>query len=206
MHTTTSYRIRKPSMARALRRPSRPSPDVPSPRSPYRRRSIALAAALAALALAAMPSLAAAQSLNNVSITSAASGGYLVLDVANASTSAGAPVIQWYGNVFASNQRWNFVQLPDGNEHIVSQNSGMCLTTDGVPGDGVYQWFCNNGWQDEWHGTLKQAIDAHDESLKNPLTGLYLDVTHDFFFAGAQIITWYGNGTVGEAFAYNQLW
>jgi len=47
---------------------------------------------------AALPSLASAVSLSNVALVSNASESTLALDVNGASTSPGAPVIQWFGN------------------------------------------------------------------------------------------------------------
>lgn len=103
-------------------------------------------------------------------------------------------------------QRWNFVQLPDGNEQIVNQNSGMCLTTDGVAGHWVYQWPCDSSNpHQEWKGSLISAWYAGEHPLQNPASGLMLDVEGDHWWAGANIITWYPNGTDGELFAYWQL-
>src|SRR3954469_13199328 len=97
------------------------------------------AVALAAGAALAVPGVASAQPLNNVAVTTGASGEFLVLDVSGASTSPGAQLIQWYGNG-GSNQRFTFQQQRDGNTTIVNQNSGMCLTTSGYAGDAIYQW------------------------------------------------------------------
>src|SRR4051812_20678712 len=101
-----------------------------SPRRLFRPHRL-LAAALTGLVLAAVPAAADAQQLSSVAIRTSASAGYLVLDVSGASTSPGAPVIQWYGNG-GSNQLWNFVPTADGNETIVNLRSGMCLTTNGI--------------------------------------------------------------------------
>jgi Ricin-type beta-trefoil lectin domain-like len=129
-----------------------------------------LAAVITALALCATPALAGAQSLNSVSLVSSATNRYLPLDVSGAATYAGAPVIQWLANV-GSNQRWNFVQQPDGNEEIVNQNSGMCLTSDGVAGHWVYQWPCAGYPQQEWAGTLESAWGGSSHGLKTPGAG-----------------------------------
>ena len=173
-------------------------------RKPGRRRRLnaALAAAIATLMLAAVPSLASAQSLNSVSIDPGIANGYLVLDVNGASTTPGAPVIQWLRNG-NSNQRWNFVGLPDGGEQIVNQNSGMCLTTDGVAGHWVYQWPCDrsNSHQD-WRG---ETVLGGANGLYNRYSGLWLDVNGGSPWPGAHLITWYGNGSEGQVFGYTQL-
>jgi Ricin-type beta-trefoil lectin domain-like len=163
-----------------------------------------LAAAITVLALCAAPALASAQSLNSVSIVSSVTSRFLPLDVSNAATYAGAPVIQWFANA-GSNQRWNFVQQPDSNEEIVNQNSGMCLTSDGVAGHWVYQWPCGGYPQQEWKGTLENAWGGSGHGLQNARSGLWLDVDGDASWAGAHIITWYNNDTYGELFTYNQL-
>src|SRR5690348_14511215 len=91
MHNTAAYQIRKPSLPRRL-------------------RHTAVAAAIAAVAMVALPGLASAQQLNSVSIDTFRSSGTLVLDVNGASTTPGAPIIQWFRNG-GSNQRWNVVDL-----------------------------------------------------------------------------------------------
>jgi hypothetical protein len=170
-----------------------------------RRLSGPLAAAIAALTLAAVPSLASAQSLNTVSINTTSTSANLVLDVNGASTTPGAPVIQWFRNG-NSNQRWNFVQLPDGNEQIVNQNSGMCLTTDGVAGHWVYQWPCDSSNpHQEWRGTLSLGSTNITHRLANVYSGLFLDVDGNSPWPGAHLITWYYDGSYGDFFSYTQL-
>jgi len=200
MYNALAYQAQKTIIDERVRQASLPKPARRPAKGP--RRRAALAGILAAVALAAVPSLARAQSLNSVAISSDASYNTMALDVAGASTSVGAPVIQWYFNG-GSNQRWNFVQLPDGNEHIVNQNSGMCLTTDGIAGDQVTQWTCNGSSQEEWHGSLPGGISSFS-TLKNPASGLYLDVSGDSPWAGGHIIVWYWNSTHGELFSYLQ--
>src|SRR3954452_19167610 len=97
----------------------------------FRRPRAIVATALAGLAVAALPAAANAQSLQDVSIATSASYTSLVLDVSGGSTANGPKVIQWYGQG-SGNQRWNFVDQGNGRTAIVNQNSGKCLTTDGV--------------------------------------------------------------------------
>jgi Ricin-type beta-trefoil lectin domain-like len=179
-----------------------------SPNSTIRRRRVqaGLAAAVAVLTMAALPSLASALTLNSVALVSNASNSTLPLDVNGASTSPGAPVIQWFGNG-GSNQRWNFVTQADGYEHIVNQNSGMCLTTDGVAGHWVYQWPCGSSWNQEWSSTVlnRAFTDAPGATIESYNRGLYLDVAGDAYWPGGHLITWYWNDTPGEFFAYLQL-
>jgi Ricin-type beta-trefoil lectin domain-like len=197
MYTTLVFEMQKSLQAERSRDAARARRRLP-------RRYAALVAAIAALILAGLPSLASAQSLAGIAINTAASDSFLVLDVSGGSTSPGAPIIQWYGN-YGGNQRWTFVDLGGGSERIVNQQSGMCLTTDGVPGHQVFQWPCNssNPYQ-VWFGSFSRPLYSAT-TLLNPRTGLYLDVSGDSRWAGGQIISWWGNGTSGEYFAYYQL-
>ena len=71
----------------------------------------------------------------------------LVADVARASTSDGAPVIQypWLGG---QNQRWQVSQPKDGYVSITAEHSGLCLTGSRSvvrqrtcdPADAAQQW------------------------------------------------------------------
>ena len=126
--------------------------------------------------------------------------GYLELDVAGASTQPGAPVIDWYANGGA-NQAWTFQSTGAANTYeIVNQNSGQCLTTNGVPGSQLYQWPCsaNNPYQ-VWTTDLGAYYDFHGHAIRNPAFGLYVDVNGNSPWPGAAIDTWYWNG------GYNQL-
>jgi Ricin-type beta-trefoil lectin domain-like len=147
-------------------------------------------AALAVGALAAAPGVASAdsQQLNSVAISINADDNLAVLDVAGSSTDPGAPLIPWT-LTSGSNQRWNFVPLPDGNEKVVNQNSGMCLTTDGIADTGLYQQRCvadgyGAGPLQEWTGVLFPAIRygtpyaGPDTSyLRNPVSNLRVTVS-----------------------------
>ena len=153
-----------------------------------RRLTAVVATALAGVALAVVPGIANAQPLNSVAIGTDASANFLVLDVAGASTAQGAGVIQWYGNGGA-NQRWIFVQTGEETQEIVNQNSGMCLTTDGIPGTPIYQQRCivngyGSGPLQEWTGVLFPAIRygtpyaGPDTSyLRNPVSNLRVSLS-----------------------------
>jgi hypothetical protein len=171
-----------------------------------RRASAVAAALLAAAGVAAAPGVANAQPLTSVAIATDASAEFLVLDVSGASTSPGAKVIQWYGNGGA-NQRWNFVELPNGNQQIVNQHSGQCLTTSGSAGAQLYQWPCTLGARQEWRGTLPKAFSGvqRGASLVNPSTGLAVDINRASADAGAAAMGWYASDTYNQHFAYWQL-
>jgi hypothetical protein len=174
------------------------------PISRVARMATISAAALCATALAG-PVAANAQSLQGVAISPNNSAFTLVLDVSGGSTRAGANVIQYYGNG-GSNQRWNFVQLADGNEQIVSQKSGMCLTTSGVAGQQLYQWYCNGDPRQEWSGSIASVFDSGDGGyLQNPYSNLVVDINQGSWSAGAAVIGWYKNYSANQRFKYYQL-
>jgi hypothetical protein len=167
-------------------------------------RPRALAATLlTGLAVAAVPAAHAnAQSLQSVAITTGASGDVLALDVAGGSTANGAGVIQWYGS-FAANQRWNVVDQGDGTESIVNQNSGKCLTTDGVAGDQLYQFTCVGAATQKWQAQLNYGRTGG--YIYNPSTKLSADINGGSPWAGAKVIGWYDTGAQNQEFSYYQL-
>ncbi len=74
----------------------------------------------------------------------------LVLDVAEASTANGAPLIQWERNE-QPNQRFRLERVSNGLVRIVVKHSGLVFDVAGAsmdPGAAIIQW--------EWHGGLHQ--------------------------------------------------
>jgi ricin-type beta-trefoil lectin protein len=184
----------------------RPVADTLAP--PRRRKRRLCSAIAAAVALASLigASAAQAQPLTSVAISAP---GYLTLDVAGGSTAAGAGVITWYGHGGA-NQRWNFVELRNGNQQIVNQKSGMCLTTDGVAGHRVYQLPCHQWPGQEWSGTLPNVFASpgfflYGAKLQNPASKLVLDIQGGSRAAGTPLIVWYSNDGSNQRFKYFQL-
>jgi hypothetical protein len=130
-----------------------------------------------------------------------ASYDLLNVDVAGASTASGAGVIQWPANG-GSNQVWYFgTETYNGvyqGTVIDNANSGLCLQTDGVAGDGLTQGTC-------YYGDLDEAFDVNGslggyDSFKNLATGLYLDVSGYSWSQGASIDLWYSNNQPNQTF------
>ena len=138
-----------------------------------------------------------------MAITPNASGNDLALDVAGGSTADGAGLIQWYGH-FGGNQRFDLVDQGDGTGTIVNQNSGKCLTTDGVAGHASYQSTSNGSPLQQWSGTLRQAFDGATTPA-NQFTGLRMDIEGGSAWAGARLVGWYPNGGKNQLFRYFQL-
>jgi hypothetical protein len=123
----------------------------------------------------------------------------LLLDVNGASQSAGAGVIDWYANG-GQNQSWTFIPFGNNVYEIQNVNSGQCLTTDGVAGDGVYQLQCTGSLPQKWSTQITpSAVGAY--TIRSAWTGLYLDVNSASPWAGTTIDTWYSNGQSNQYFA-----
>lgn len=167
------------------------------------RRAARLAAALAVLAVPGLlgatlagPASASAGFTTHVTPNNTF---FLLLDVSGGSTYPGAPVIDWYSNGGA-NQDWLFSPVGGSNTYdIINVNSNMCLTTDGVAGDQVYQEPCDGSLLQQWQTGLTPG-NASAYVIKNISSGLYLDVSGDSPWAGASIDTWYYNGGLNQQF------
>ena len=123
----------------------------------------------------------------------------LLLDVSGASTSPGAEVIDWWANG-GSNQVWTFYPVGDDVYEIANQNSGQCLTTDGIAGHGVFQWPCAGSVTQIWStGLTPTSVSAW--TISNPWSGLYLDVSGNNPWPGTSLIVWYYNGGANQHFA-----
>ena len=105
--------------------------------------------------------------------------------------------------------------MPSGKAHtsrsgaiaratVVSQNSGKCLTTDGVAGDQLYQFSCVGSPLQKWQSDLGNFTQSYG-TITNPHTGLKADVNGGSRWAGAKLIGWYPNGGNGQQFGYYQL-
>jgi hypothetical protein len=152
--------------------------------------------------------------------------GALVVAVSQGSTSPGTPVIQWWDNGDgAAEQFWSSQPaMPwlaygygyggPSPDYIINQNSGQCLTSDGVAGDETYQWPCVGSPYQMWYPNndttviiptgINNLFSSEDvNTWQNAASGLYLDVTGDNPLPGAYIDTWYYNGAANQYFHTN---
>ena len=86
--------------------------------------------------------------------TVTANSSWMNLSVRDGSTDIGTDIIQWWADNNAD-QQWALPSYPNDPANVyrlLSEGSGMCLTTDGVPGDPVRQQVCDpvNGSHQEW--------------------------------------------------------
>jgi Ricin-type beta-trefoil lectin domain-like len=114
-------------------------------------------------------------------------------------------LIDWTYNGGA-NQFWTFQRVPGTIEsnlfYIINQNSDECLTTDGIPGDQVFQEPCGS-WSNaaqEWITGLRPNTIPLYYSIQSVYSGLYLDVYGNSSWPGAFIDTWYWNGGYNQYF------
>ena len=74
---------------------------------------------------------------------------------------------------------WLFSSVGGGNTYeIINVNSNMCLTSDGVAGDQVYQEPCDGSLLQQWNTSLTPG-NGVAYTIKNVSSGLYLDVSGD---------------------------
>jgi hypothetical protein len=165
----------------------------------FRRSGAALAGltlcgGLTAGTLAATASPAGAQSY--ILLQAESSG--LDLNVSGASTAPGGVVIQWPATGGGLNEMWTVPATGSGGV-IQNANSAMCLTTDGVAGDQLYQKPCirrlrrYETW-DIYNG------DPGDVVIYNPYFNLVVDVYGDSDSWGAPIDAWPYNGQGNQNF------
>ena len=135
-----------------MRRVFRKGTDIGGTGGRVRRSLAAVGVAAAAAGLLAVGAgQANASTAFTVHVTPNNTFG-LLLDVSGASTSPGAEVIDWWANG-GSNQVWTFYPVGDDVYEIANQNSGQCLTTDGIAGHGVFQWPCAGSVTQIWSTT-----------------------------------------------------
>jgi hypothetical protein len=90
-------------------------------------------------------------------------------------------------------RQWNIARLRN-------QTSGLCMTTDGVPGHSLTQEICDPKndkqlWTWSW-------TDTHDgKGFKNPATNLWIDLEGGSYNKGTRVIAWYDSNA-----SNNQYW
>jgi len=173
---------------------------------------------VAALALAAAGAVSPAAHADTTYSKLMAQHSGMVIDVQGGSTERGAPVIQWYDNGGA-NQHWTLpitraANLGDvATDTVLNQNSGMCLTTDGVAGDQLYQYPCLTTASGEPFPTQEwevKRVNANgvtwgSDVLRNPSSGLVVDVSQSSYRPGAPIIAWPENHADFFSYTFNQV-
>jgi Ricin-type beta-trefoil lectin domain len=162
--------------------------------SVLRRVAVGLSAvaAVGGAALAVGVSTASAEPYYSTMVPSS---DWLDVAVSGGSTAPGAPIIQWWADGGAE-QQWHIPN--DGTMgEIINQNSNMCITTDGVAGDQLYQEPCTNASDQMW--VASSVLDG-PQNYYNPQSGLVMDVYGYDMWAGGSIDAWYSNGAPNQNF------
>jgi len=121
----------------------------------------------------------------------------LALDDTNFSTSNGNIMQQWQPTG-GTNQQWNLVSLPDGNDEIVNAYSGKVLddtnwsTSNGTQ---IQQWQYAGGLNQQWK--LVALSDGNDEIL-NAYSGKVLDDTNFSTSNGTIMQQWQATGNSNQ--------
>jgi hypothetical protein len=131
-------------------------------------------------------------------VTFNAESSGLYLDVSGASTAPNGLVIQWYPDGGA-NQNWS-VPAAESVGRIRNQNSGMCLTTDGVAGDQLYQKPCLRRLARYQRWSIVPLANGY-VVLANVYFNLVVDVYGNSGTAGAPIDAWPYKGQPNQQFA-----
>jgi hypothetical protein len=111
------------------------------------------------------------------------------LDVQGASTSSGAPLIQWTCSGSA-NQQWSFEDAGGGWSRLKVSHSGQCLdlssqsTANGV---GLVQATCNGNTSQQW---VTEDMGSGYFRVKSRFSGLCMDVNAASTADGASVIQW----------------
>jgi ricin-type beta-trefoil lectin protein len=126
--------------------------------------------------------------------------------VAGGDTSVGGRLIQWY-NDGGDEQKWYFDSVYNSSGYLVgyllrNKNSGMCMDTDGIAGDELFQTYCNE--DDTGQIFTSKLNDSYFHVVTytyiNVETGLALDVSGFSYGEGANIDLWYPNGVGNQDF------
>ena len=168
-----------------------------------RARQVMAAVGLCALATIGAAAAAPAASAAATYYPLISNLNWLNVGVRDGSTGNGTDIIQWTADG-AADQQWDDIWYSNTEDRSVhrfkNQGSGKCLTTDGVPGDVVYQQDCSptNRYQ-AWQASYIWWAAGYQ--LYNTATGLVLDVQGASYDRGAEIDVWYPNGGLNQVFS-----
>ncbi|AUY52547.1 RICIN domain-containing protein [Streptomyces sp. CB01881] len=116
----------------------------------------------------------------------------MCLDVAGASTTEGADIVQWTCAPGKANQQWQLAPVAADTYQVASAGSGMCLDVAGASateGAGVVQWTCAPGKANQQWRLLPVPGTGADQ-LVSVNSGMCLDVTGNSQTAGTKVIQW----------------
>jgi Ricin-type beta-trefoil lectin domain-like len=175
------------------------------PRSSRSRRArAAVAAALACVAAVAVAGTAAGDVIFDKSppttgvdrtyIPLLALHSGLGLNVPEATTTPGTPIIQWSGGMTSMNGQWEILYAK-GTPYIFEYSirnrwSRQCLTVDSKQPGPVVQRPCDGRPSQVWTFTYSQSLSNY-ATVTNAWSGLDLNISGGSKELGAQLIQWY---------------
>jgi hypothetical protein len=123
------------------------------------------------------------------------------LDVYNWSKSTTAVIDQWTCGNNQANQLWTPVAPSGGlGYELVNVNSGLCLESDGTPGDDLNQLVCNaNNLNEQWD---PYGYDVY-QNYVNLGDGYCLDAYGSGTSNGTLVDSWYCNNGKNQFWAAN---
>ena len=136
------------------------------------------------------------QLLSGYYIVNAASGK--VLDDPGFSTNNGTPIDQWQLNG-GTNQQWNIVSLPDGNDDIVNAYSNLLLDdpeSSLKSGTQIIQYQNNGGGTNQEWGLVALADGNYE--IVNTYSRMVLDDPNSSNSNGTSIDQWPSNGGLNQ--------
>ena len=131
----------------------------------------------------------------NGSYTLKSSADGLLADVSGASTSAGAPVIQWSANG-GTNQQWTLVPVPDPNVAYRVENLAtggrLDVNGDSTADGATLLQYSDNGRSDQRWTFVKQANGAY--TIVNSNSGKLVNIPGPTTATGTQLIQFSADG------------
>ena len=114
----------------------------------------------------------------------------LGLNVPDASTAPGTPIIQWSDGMTAMNGQWEFLRANPATYVVQIRNrwSRQCLTVDSKQPGPVVQRPCDGRASQGWSYEYQQGWYS---TITNEWSGLDLNVSGASTALGAEVIQWY---------------
>ncbi len=128
----------------------------------------------------------------------------LVIGVSNASTSAGANLVQWSNNG-STDQQWSLVSVGNGYYNFVNHKSGLLIGVSNAStsaGAQLVQWSNNGSTDQQW--SLVSAGNGY-YNLVNRKSGLVMGVSSASTSAGANIVQWSNTGSADQQWSLVQV-
>ncbi|MFI7034258.1 RICIN domain-containing protein [Microbispora rosea] len=128
------------------------------------------------------------------------SNPFLYLNVSGGSKGDGAKIIQYV--VSGDNDLWYF-RAVNGHTEIVNKLSNKCMTTDGVEGHQLYQWYCEGTPGQLWDIGFTSGIGGPSlvpGTIKNPASNLVADIAGGSITSGAAVIGYHYTGGTNQLF------